>query len=150
MLRNPRVWLFAGGGWLILGGIGHTFVHVVTFVLEQGLEGQRDFAVRAMKAAISLAPLRPNMWTLFRTFSVAFALLLFFAGTADVLLAWLDAPPRVLKAFALLGTVFWTVAFVPFAFIDPVLHPIVIAAVAVPLHGMAWLAADQQRELDGG
>lgn len=141
MLRNPRVWLYAAGGWLIVCGVAHAYLHLASFGLERGLEGQQGFAIRVMQSAASLEPLRPSMWTLFRTYSVSLSLLLFFAGAADVLLAWLGAPPRILRAFGLLGTVFWTAAFAPFALVDPVLLPIVVSAVAVPLHGIVWLTA---------
>jgi hypothetical protein len=49
-----------------------------------------------------------------------------------------------------LGTVFWTAAFIPFAFLHPVVQPIVVAAIAVPLHALAWLTADQEVKSEGG
>lgn len=144
MLRSPRVWLYAAGGWLVLMGLAHTGVHVWTFILENGLIGQREFAMKAMKQAYSLVPLQPTMWATFRAFSVSFSLLLLFSGSAAVMLAWIGSPPRILRSFALFGTVFWTAAFIPYAFPDPVILPIVIAAIAVPLHALAWLTADQE------
>ena len=144
MLRSPRVWLYAAGGWLFLIGLVHTGVHVWTFVLENGLVGQREFAMNAMKQASSLQPLRPTMWTMFRSFSVSFALLLLFSGSVGFVLTWIGSSPRVLRSYALLGTVFWTAAFIPFAFVDPVILPTVTAAIAVPLHALAWLTADQE------
>ena len=143
MLRNPRVWLYAAGGWLILTGLAHCAAHVWTFVMEEGMIGQREFAMNAMKQAFSQEPLRPSMWRLFRVFSVSFGLMLLFAGTVDVLLAWTNAAPRTMKAFALFGTVFWTLAFIPYGFIDPVIQPIVVVIVAVPLHGIAYLTASE-------
>jgi len=144
MLRSPRVWLYAAGGWLVLMGLVHTGVHVWTFVLENGLVGQREFAMNAMKQAYSLEPLQPTMWTTLRAFSVSFALLLLFSGSVCILLAWNGSSARVLRSYALLGTVFWTAAFIPFAFVDPVIQPIVIAVIAVPLHALAWLTADHE------
>ena len=148
LLRSPRVWLGVAGGWLILAGVAHTGSHIWTFVLEQGMVGQREFAMNAMKQAFSLDPLQPSMWSLFRSFSVSFGLLLLFSGTVDVVLAWTNAEPRTLRTFALLGTLFWTLSFIPYAFIDPVIQPIVIVVVAVPLHGIAYLTAtDRMRAL---
>lgn len=144
MLRSPRVWLYAAGGWLIVTGLAHLSAHVWTFVLENGMVGQRDFAMNAMRQALSTDPLQPSMWRLFKSFSVSFGLLLIFAGAVDVVLAWTGAAPRTLRAFALLGTVFWTLAFVPYAFLDPVLQPILVALVAVPLHGIAFLTASEE------
>ena len=124
-------------------GLVHTGVHVWTFVLENGILGQREFAMNAMKQAYSLDPLQPSMWTTFRAFSVSFSLLLLFAGSTAVMLAWVGSPPRILRSFALFGTVFWTAAFIPYAFVDPVIQSIVVAVIAVPLHALAWLTADQ-------
>jgi len=64
---------------------------VWTFVLENGLVGQREFAMNGMKQAYSLEPLQPTMWTMFRAFSVSVALLLLFSGSVGVVLAWLTA-----------------------------------------------------------
>jgi hypothetical protein len=83
------------------------------------------------------------MWTTFRAFSVSFSLLLLFSGSTAVMLAWVGSPPRILRSFALFGTVFWTAAFIPYAFVDPVIKSIVVAVIAVPLHALAWLTADQ-------
>jgi hypothetical protein len=124
-------------------GLVHTGVHVWTFVLENGILGQREFAMNAMKQAYSLDPLQPSMWTTFRAFSVSFSLLLLFSGSTAVMLAWVGSPPRILRSFALFGTVFWTAAFIPYAFVDPVIKSIVVAVIAVPLHALAWLTADQ-------
>jgi type IV secretory pathway VirB3-like protein len=33
---------------------------------------------------------------------------------------------------------------VPFAFIDPVIQPIIVSVVAVPLHALAYLTASQE------
>ena len=143
MLRNPRVWLYAAGCWLILTGLAHTAVHVWTLVMEEGMIGQTEFAMNAMKQAFSQEPLRPSMWRLYRVFSASFGLMLLFAGAADVLLAWTNAAPRTLKTFALFGTIFWTLAFIPYGFVDPVIQPIVIVTVAVPLHGIAYLTASE-------
>ncbi len=148
VIRSPRVWLCAAGGWLILVGLAHTGAHVWTFVLENGIVGQREFAMRAMQQAYSLDPLQPSMWTLFRSFSVSFALLLLFAGSTAVVLAWTGSPARTLRAYALLGTVFWTVAFILFAFVDPVIQPILVTVVAVPLHALAWVTANQVAKED--
>jgi len=143
VLRNPRVWLYIAGAWLIIAGVAHTGAHVWSFVLENGMVGMREFAMNAMKQAQSTDPLAPSLWRQFRLFSVSFGLLLLFAGCANVVLAWTNAPTPTLRAFALFGTIFWTLAFIPFAFIDPVIQSIVVAALAVPLHGLAYVTADQ-------
>lgn len=144
MLRNPRIWLYAAGGWLIVAGVAHMVAHVWTFVLENGMVGQRDFAMNAMLQTLSTDPLQPSMWRIFKSFSVSFGLLLVFAGAVDVVLAWTDAAARTLRACSLLGTVFWTLAFIPYAFIDPVIQPILVAIVAVPLHGIAFVTAAEE------
>ena len=141
MLRNPRLWLAVAGGWLLLTGLAHTAAHVWAFVLENGIGGLRQFAMNAMKQARSPDPLTPSMWRQFRMFSVSFSLLLFFSGALDLLFALTDAPRRVLGNVALFGTVFWTIAFIPYAFVDPVIQSIVVASIAVPLHAIAYLAA---------
>ena len=58
-------------------------------------------------------------------FSVSFGLFFFFAGSVNVLLAWNSAPVRLVRTYALFATAFWTIAFVPFAFVDPVAQPLV-------------------------
>jgi hypothetical protein len=144
LLRSPRVWLYAAGGWLILTGLAHMSAHVWVYVLEEGISGQHAFAVNAMKQAFSLDPLQPSMWRQFRVFSVSFGLLLLFTGLVDVALAWTNADPRTLRTVSLLATVFWTLAFIPYAFVDPVIQPIVVTIVAVPLHGIAYLTAGEE------
>lgn len=148
LLRSPRVWLYAAGGWLIVAGLAHGSHHVWTYALENGMIGLREFAMNAMKQADSFDPLRPSLWRQFRMFSASFSLLLILAGAVDVLLAALPAQASVLRAFALLGTIFWTVAFVPFAFPEPVLHGVAIAAVAVPLHAIAYVTASVEAHSD--
>jgi len=151
LIRSPRFWLYTAGAWLIALGLAHMAAHVWTFVLENGIGGLREFAMNAMKQANSSDPLTPSMWRLFRMLSVSFGLLLIFAGAANVVLAWSGAPLRTLRVFALFGTVFWTLAFIPFAFVDPVIQPIVAAVVAVPLHAIAYVtaAAAEEARVDG-
>jgi len=141
MIRNPRLWLVVAGGWLVFCGLAHMSAHVWGFVLENGFGGLRAFAMNAMKQAHSADPLQPSMWRQFRMFSVSFGLLLFFAGLVDLVLAHIRADLAVVRAFALFGTLFWTAAFIPFAFVDPVIQPIVVALIAVPLHGITYLTA---------
>lgn len=150
MLRNPRLWLYVAGGWLLVAGAAHIALHVWGLVLEHGYgAGLRGFAMNAMKQAQSPDPLRPSLWRQFRAFSAAFGLLLVFAGGADLVLAAIPTPLRVIRAFTLFATVFWTVAFVPFALIDPVIQPMTVAIVAVPLHAIAYLTASMTEEGHG-
>lgn len=143
MLRNPRVWMYAAGLWLVLTALAHTTAHVWSFVLENEMYGMREFAMNAMKQAQSTEPLRPTMWGQFRAMSMGFGLLLLFAGLTDIVLAWSRAPHRTLAAFSLLATAFWTVAFGLFAFVEPVLQGILVCVVAVPLHAIAYTTAEQ-------
>jgi hypothetical protein len=149
MLRSPRVWLYAAGGWLIIVGLGHLAHHVWSFVLENGMVGLREFAMNAMKQAQSLEPLRPSLWRQFRAFSLAWGLLLLFAGSLDVLAAALRPPATVLRMLALFGTLFWTAAFVPFAFVDPIASTLVASVIAVPLHAIAYLTATLEEAAEG-
>ena len=141
MIHNPRFWLTVAGLWLIAAGCAHTAMHVWTFVLENGIGGLREFAVNAMKQAQSPDPLMPSMWRQFRMYSASFGLLLFFAGSINLLFARPDIPRSFQANVALLGTVFWTIAFIPYAFVDPVIQSIVVAFIAVPLHAIAYLTA---------
>ena len=141
MLRSPRVWLYAAGGWLLLGTAAHATAHVWLFVLENEFYGLREFAMNAMKQAESPDPLRPSLWRQFRMFSVGFGLLMAFTGVADLILAGSSVENRTRRAFALMSTVFWTVAFGLFAFVEPVLQALLVSAVAVPLHGIAYVTA---------
>lgn len=141
MIRRPRFWLALAGCWLVLAGVVHLAAHVWGLVLENEMIGLREFTMNAMKQAQSPGPLRPSMWRQFRLYSVGFALLLLFAGSVDLLVAGLRASARTQQAFALLGTLFWTVAFVPFALVDPMMLPIAVSLIAVPLHAIAYLTA---------
>lgn len=146
MIHNPRFWLSVAGLWLIAAGCAHTAMHVWTFVLENGIGGLREFAVNAMKQAQSPDPLMPSMWRQFRMYSVSFGLLLFLAGSINLLFARTDIPRRFQANVALLGTVLWTIAFIPYAFVDPVIQSIVVAFIAVPLHAIAYLTATLAEE----
>ena len=75
---------------------------------------------------------------------LGFGLWALFASAVSFLLARSDASPRLLASFSLLSTVFWTLAFVAWVFVDPVLPPILAAAGVVPLYGLAWLTANQE------
>lgn len=141
MLRNPRVWAFAAGGWLVLMGLVQLALHVWGVVLEQAMVGQRAFAMEAMKQAFFPEPLQPSLWRRHRMLSVSLGLFYVFAGLVPCALAWLHVEARVLSVLALFGTVFWTLTFVPYAFFDPVALPLATAAIAVPLHGTTWLTA---------
>lgn len=141
MLRKPRTWLFAAGFWLIAAGLAHLGSHVWTYVLGNGMDGQRDFAMRAMKQSFSLDLLRPSLWRTFLAMSVSMALLFLFAGCVTVLLGWIRPPLRVLSGYALFSTVFWTVAFSAWLFVDPVIQPVLAAGVVVPVFGLAWMTA---------
>lgn len=147
VFRSPRVWLYAAGSWLIVTAVAHSGGHVWTFVLENGLVGQREFAMNAMKQALSSDPLQPSMWRLLRMFSVSFSLFLIFGGAITVMLTWMAAPLRLLRSVALFCTVFWTVAFGLYVFVDPVIQPILIAGVAVPLYAIAWVTANAELEV---
>ena len=146
MLHNARVWLYAAGGWLILAGLAHLAWHVWAYGLEQAMVGQSAFAMGAMKQALSTDPLRPSLWGQFRSFSLGFGLLLLFAGSIDAVLAWTRAPRATVASFTLFSTVFWTVAFLGFASMEPVIQTIAVSAVAVPMHGIAWLTATHGTE----
>lgn len=149
MMRNPRLWLTVAGIWLIVAGAAHTTLHVWSFVLENGFGGLREFAMNAMKQARSPDPLTPSMWRQFRMFSASFGLLLFFTGFLDLYFARMDVPRSVLAKLALFATVFWTIAFIPYAFVDPVIQSIVVAFIAVPLHAIAYLAAMLDEDATG-
>jgi len=154
MLRNPRVWLVAAGGWLLLAALAHSGAHVWYYVLENDMVGMRRFAVDAMKQAQSMDPLHPSLWRQFRAFSTGFGLLFWFTGVGNLLLWWTRVPVATLRVFTLLETVFWTFAFALFAFVDPVIQPILVAGVAVPLHAIAFVTSDQEvhreRRADAG
>jgi hypothetical protein len=114
-------------------------LHVWGIVHEHAMVGQRAFAMEAMQQAFFLDPLQPSLWRTHRMLSASLGLFYLFAGAIPILLAWIRAEPRILSATTLFGTVFWTLTFVPYAFSDPVALPLATAAVAVPLHGTAWL-----------
>ncbi len=142
MLRNPRVWLVAAGGWLLVAALVHSSMHVWVFVLENELYGLREFAMNAMKQAESPDPLRPSLWRHLRMLSMGYGLLLWFTGVGNLLLWWTEVRTDAVRTFTLLETVFWAFAFGLFAFLDPVLQPLVVSGVAVPLHAIAFLTAD--------
>lgn len=143
-LRNPRVWCYAAGGWLIVMGLVHLILHLWGVVFEHAMVGQRSFAMEAMKQAFFLEPLRPSLWRRHRMLSVSLGLFFVFAGSIPVLLAGIRADARILAAVSLLSTVFWTLTFIPYAFFDPVALPLATVAAAVPLHASAWVAATAQ------
>ena len=143
VLRSSRLWLYVAGGWLILGAVAHLGYHVWGLVLENDVSGGlRAFAMQAMKQAQSPDPLRPSLWRVFRLFSVSLGLLWLFAGIIDLVAAFGDVPDRVRSMLSLTQTIFWTLAFVPFAFVDPVIQPMIVVGLAVPLHGIAYITAE--------
>lgn len=148
MLRSPRAWLWAAGGWLIVAGIAHAAIHLWTVVLENGMVGLLDFAMNAAKQAQTLELLRPSLWRQFRAFSASLAFLLLFSGGIDAVLAYTRAPARVIRAVALFQTVFWTGSFGVFALLDPVILPLLASLVAVPMHAIVYLTASLEEETE--
>jgi hypothetical protein len=73
--------------------------------------------------------------------SASFGALLVFAGAANVLLAWLPTPLHMVRTFAFFGTLFWTLGFAFYVFVEPVSFPILTSVAAVPMHALAWLTA---------
>ena len=138
--------MYAAGGWLLLCAAAHATAHIWLFVLENEFYGLREFAMNAMKQAESPDPMRPSLWRQFRMFSVGFGLLLAFTGLTTVLMAGERTTGETRRSFALLSTVFWTVAFGLFAFVDPVLQALLVSAVAVPLYGIAHVTAERATE----
>lgn len=136
------MWLYVAGGWLVVGGLAHLGYHTWAFVLEnRTAAGLWEFAMNAMKQATSPDLLRPSMWSLFRIYGVGLGLLWLFAGTVDLVLAFSETPTRLLATLSFVQTAFWTLAFVPFGFMEPVAGPLAVVAIAVPLHGIAYLTA---------
>lgn len=143
MLRSPRLWLGVAGGWLAFAGLGHLGYHVWGVVLENDFAGGlREFGMQAMKQAQSPDPLRPSMWRVYRVYSVSLAFLFLLGGLVDFTAARSAVPHSVKSSLALLQTIFWTAAFVPFALVDPVIQPLMVVAMAVPLHGIAYITAE--------
>lgn len=136
------MWLYVAGGWLVVGGLAHLGYHTWAFVLEnRTAAGFWEFAMNAMKQATSPDLLRPSMWSLFRIYGVGLGLLWLFAGTVDLVLAFSETPRRLLATLSFVQTAFWTLAFVPFGLMEPVAGPLAVVAIAVPLHGIAYLTA---------
>jgi hypothetical protein len=148
LLRNPRTWCFAAGGWLLVMGLAQIGWHLWAVVFEHAMVGQREFAMNAMKQAFFLEPLQPSLWRRHRMLSVSLGLFFAFAGAVPLLLASVRAAPPVIAAFGLFGSIFWALVFLPYAFFDPVALPLATVALAVPLHGTIWLTATYQ-ELSG-
>ena len=141
MLRSPRVWLYAVALWLTLAGLTQLCLHAWAYGLEQGMTSYGEFAVQAMRQARTADPLQPSLWRVFRAYSVSTGLLLVSCGITAGLIAREQVGPALVTAYGLAGTLFWTVAFLAYALIDPVILPLVTAGVAVPLHGIAYLTA---------
>ncbi len=140
-LVKPGFWLRTAGAWLLLAGLAHLGGHYWSLVLEHGSVGLREFAMTAMRQARSPDPLNPSMWRQFRLYSATLGMLLIFAGSVAVVLAAKSTPTATMRRYALTATVFWTAYFLLCVFVNPVIQPLVIAAVAVPLHGAAYLTA---------
>lgn len=150
MLRSPRMWLYVAGGWLVLGGLAHLGFHTWAFVLEnRTAAGFWEFAMNAMKQATSPGLPRHSMWSLFRAYGIGLGLLWVFAGVVDLVLAFSDAAPRLVARLSFVQTAFWALAFLPLAFLDPVAVPLAIVAMAVPLHGIAYLTATMEERGTG-
>lgn len=141
MLTSPGLWLRVAGGWLIAAGLAHLGGHYWSLVLENGSIGLREFAMTAMRQARSPDPLHPSMWRQFRLYSATLGLLLLFSGSVAIVLSGRTTAMATMRLYALTATVFWTTYFLLCVFVNPVIQPLVIAAVAVPLHGAAFLAA---------
>lgn len=148
ILNHPRIWAWAAGGWLIVGDIAQAGLHLWQVAGEHGMAGELEFAMNAMKQAFFLEPLQPSLWRRYRMLSGSLALFFVFGGAVPCMLAWLRTDLRTLAAAALLSTVFWTGVFGFYAFFDPVVLPLAVAAVAVPLHATLWLVTTAARLRD--
>lgn len=141
MLLKPAFWLRVAAGWLLLCGVAHLAGHYWSLVLENGSVGMREFAMTTMRQVRSPDPLNPSMWRQFRLYSATLGLLLLFSGTVNWMLSARGTQISTMRRYALTATVFWTAYCMLCVFMEPVIQPLVIAAVAVPLHGAAFLTA---------
>lgn len=148
MLAKPHLWLRVAGAWLLAAGLAHLAGHYWSLVLENGSVGMREFAMTTMRQVRSPDPLNPSMWRQFRLYSATLGLLLLFAGSVAVVLSGRETPVGTMRRYALTATLFWTVYFLLCVFVNPVIQPLMIAAVAVPLHGGAYLAASYAEATD--
>ncbi len=139
-MTQPRIWLRVAGAWLLLAGAAHMGWHVYSVVLEHGMIGLREFAMNAMKQAQFFEPLTPSLWLHYRLYGMLFSIFLLFGGSVDLILSTDDTPRAAQSRYALMATLFWTVTFGLIAFLTPVIQPLAIVAVAVPLHGAAYIS----------
>lgn len=139
-MRDPRTYLKALAGWLLLTNIGHTAL------------GMPHFETQAADPSATLYPVLRTMidesrggvfdYSVFDVFMMgmlALTMMLLLATMACGWVAWRGEPGTV-SQFAKLNFGFWLVALVAFALYHPVDNMVAIGAGAVLLSGLALLA----------
>lgn len=138
MLKDPRFYLKALAGWLLLTNIGHTVL------------GMPHFEVQADDPSATLHPVLRTMidegsrglfdYTVFDIFMMGMLALTMMLLLAAILCLWVGRmeDARSVSQFTKLNLGFWLVALSAFFFYHPVDNMVVIAAGAVLLSGLAF------------
>lgn len=146
MPKMFRVCWRAASYLLLLGAVGHSIGHYVSYVDESRFSLARRALVAAMKAYTSNERMGTSTWTMLQMFSLSFGLFLAFAGLVNLIFLRADPPPHMLKRMTVFNLIFWGISFFLFLLVHPVIQPIVISGVVSLLFALAlWSLRAQAR-----
>lgn len=135
MKKDLFLWL--GGGWLTLMGLGHSWGHYELLVAGEDLPLARAALFEAMRAYEVGGPFSPSQYDYLVLFSLSLSFLLLGGGLATLLTAW-RAGPDFKRDCAGFSAIFWLVTGALFMIAAPAIQPLVINAGAALLFAAHW------------
>ncbi|HWQ35832.1 MAG TPA: hypothetical protein VNQ79_23520 [Blastocatellia bacterium] len=141
---NYRLWYRAAAWYLLLAGAAQAVGHYFFFADASRFAPQRLALARTMQAYTADPLTGASMWRQVQMFSLAFALLLVFAGLINLMIARSELPLTFLKRMIRFNLIFWAAAFC-FLLLHPVTQPLVISGFTSLLLAVAlWRTAGEQ------
>ena len=147
--RRSILFFRLGAFWLLAAAAGHAAAHYRFYVDESAFPSDRLALVRVMEAFHTGVLDGTSLWTILQMFSLAFGLLLAFAGACNLLLLGTTRDPGVVRRFAGFNAVFWSAAAALVGVMHPVLQTIVIAGTAFLLFGASYLLSPDPENVPG-
>jgi hypothetical protein len=144
MFKNPRFYLKALAGWLLLTNFGHTFLGVPELLDQAADSSSANFpAFSAMSNLPRGGFFEYSIFEIFFLGMLAIFLLLLFATLVSLWVA-LKGNSETVSQFSLLNFIFWGFALLASIVFHPVDNMVVIALGAFLLSGLAFWRARKE------
>jgi len=124
--------------WLLISAVGHSIGHYFYYIDVAGFTERRASLYAAMQGYVADGLLGTSMWEILQMFSLSFSLLLLFTGLINLVLDRLELSAAAFRKITVTNLSLWLLGLISFAFLHPVIQPLLIAGVAGVLYGLSW------------